>query len=86
MAEWYLVQISANCTFFYEFLFNTEVEIRIIISGLMSQALKYCVNFEAGRSVLEQLAFFIGKKNMYPAPKIFETAIKSHKQYEKVMK
>jgi len=36
--------------------------------------------------VLEQIAAFIGKKNMYPAPKIFANAIKVHKAYEKHMK
>jgi len=29
---------------------------------------------------------FIGKKNMYPAPKIFANAIRVHKSYEKHMK
>ena len=36
--------------------------------------------------MLEQIAAFIGKKNMYPAPKIFANAIKLHKAYEKHMK
>lgn len=36
--------------------------------------------------MLEQIAFFIGKKNMYPAPKIFTNAIKVHKAYEKHLK
>lgn len=40
---------------------------------------------EIGRGLLEQIAFFIGKKNMYPAAKIFSTA-RAHKGYEKVMK
>ena len=44
------------------------------------EAFKTNPNLELGKSVLEQIAAFIGKKNMYPAPKIF------HKYYEKHMK
>ena len=86
VAEWYLTQISLNYLFFFEYLFYTEMEIRVIITGLIGQALKHCTNFEVGKSVLEQLAFYIGKRNMYPAAKIFNIAARSHKQYEKIMK
>ena len=34
---------------------------------------------------MEQVAYFIGKKNMYPAPKIFATA-RTVKGYEKFLK
>jgi len=57
------------------------MEVRVIITGLIGQALKHSSNFDVGKSVLEQLAFFIGKKNMYPAAKIFNIAARSHKQY-----
>jgi 3-phosphoglycerate kinase len=67
-------------------LFFAEPEIRIIITGLVCQAFKHCNNFEVGRSVLEQIAYFIGKHNMYPTAKIFATAAKVHKNYEKAMK
>ena len=53
---------------------------------MFCQAIKHCGNLEVGRGVLEQLAFFIGKKNMYPAAKVFQTAIRAHKGYEKMMK
>ena len=36
--------------------------------------------------MLEQLAFNIGKNNMYPAPKIFANAARLHKNYEKCMR
>lgn len=50
------------------------------------EAFKTNPNLELGKSVLEQIALFIGKKNMYPAPKIFSNAIRVHKYYEKHMK
>ena len=84
LAEWYLAQI--NQIFLMEFLFYTDPEIRMIITGLICQALKHCGIFEVGKNVLEQVAFFIGKMNMYPAAKIFSTAAKVHKNYEKFMK
>lgn len=83
-AEWYLSQVNEN--FLYEFLFNTDPDIRLIIVGLIIQALKSNPNLEIGKVVLEQLAFFIGKKNMYPAAKIFSSAVKLNKFYEKHMK
>lgn len=56
------------------------------MTGLIIKAIRYSPNIEAGKAVLEQIAYFIGKKNMYPAGKIFTHAIKANKAYEKHMK
>ena len=84
VAEWYLSQI--NEAFFYEFLFYGDYDARYLVTGLILAAFDGADPSDSAIHVLEQIVYYIGKKNMNPMGKILAFALKKNKTYEKYLK